>query len=168
MQQDVRDFCPEQIPKTELRVHREMGSTTSVCVCVRWFLDKYPRQSGRPTATEAAASCCGGGCWQRSRRERRRRRIPSACHALQARQAFTSARDQPFQILRGAAEQGGVGDQISLGKQYRTAVATRVSPLSCVPAAGRPRVVLCGTAGGYYQLAAELEAQHHFDPTLLD
>ena len=70
--------------------------------------------------------------------------------------------------LRGAAEQGGVGDQISLGKQYRTAVATRVSPLSCVPVAGRPRVVLCGTAGGYYQLAAELEAQHHFDPTLLD
>jgi hypothetical protein len=46
MQQDVQDFNPEQIPKTDMRVRMEMDTTPSPCVFVRCFLDEYLRRSG--------------------------------------------------------------------------------------------------------------------------
>jgi hypothetical protein len=56
MQQDIRNFQPERIPKTDVRVQMESDSTPPLCAFVRWFLDEYLRQCGLPTASDKAAN----------------------------------------------------------------------------------------------------------------
>jgi hypothetical protein len=152
MQQDVRDFRPEQIPTTDMRVRMEMDSTPSLCVFVRWFLHEYLRRSGRPTAAEAGAA-------PQARNAAAKPAEPAKPLRVRATELFT--------LYEQVLERAGLETQFHMANS----LARRLKGDFALFAKGTSRdrsgsYFAAQNEAGLYELAEKLDAQYRFDPTL--